>query len=360
MGKRIKILYTIPNFDTAGSGKVVYDLIKGLDTTKFEIEIACQHKRGKFFKEVEALGFPIHIMETTAPFRPYFSLYFRLRPIINFFKNNKYDVIHSWHWSSDWTEALAARLAGVKWLYTKKAMSWGNRHWKLRSFLADYIITINDEMRNYFPNKKAQKLIPLGIDTEYYKPEKVHFPQDSKTFKIVTVANLVPVKGIEVLLKAVALLKDDSVQLKIVGDNSNHYGQGLIKLCKELNIDNQVEFTGKVGDVRPLISESDIYIIPTLNEGRKEGMPMALVEAMCMAVPVLGSNISGINFVLKDYPGLLFSANDSEALKERILSFQNMAPEERKKIGDSLRLYCVKNFAMENFISEHTKLYQLL
>lgn len=360
MNERIKVLYTIPNFDTAGSGKVVYDLIRGLDKTKFEIEIACQHKRGGFFKEVEALGFPIHILETTAPYRPYTSFLKRLKPIIRFFKENNYDVIHSWHWSSDWTEALAARLAGVKWLYTKKAMSWGGHHWKIRSFIANFIITINDEMKDYFPNKRAQKLIPIGIDTEYYKPNRSQLPQDSKTFKIVTVANLVPVKGIEVLLNALVLMNDESVQLKIVGDNSNEYGQGLIKLCRELKIEKQVEFTGKVSDVRPLINESDIYIIPTLDEGRKEGMPMALVEAMCMAIPVLGSDISGINFVLKDFPELLFKAKDSEALSKSLLRFKEMAPDERKIIGKSLRDYCETHFSMESFITAHEELYQSL
>ena len=39
MAKRIKILFTIPNFDTAGSGKVVYDLVNGLDKEIFEPEI---------------------------------------------------------------------------------------------------------------------------------------------------------------------------------------------------------------------------------------------------------------------------------------------------------------------------------
>lgn len=55
-GKRIKILYTIPNFDTAGSGRVLYDLAKGLDPNKFDISIACRHNRGSFFKEIDSLG----------------------------------------------------------------------------------------------------------------------------------------------------------------------------------------------------------------------------------------------------------------------------------------------------------------
>ncbi len=360
MDKRIKVLYTIPNFETAGSTKVVYDLIIGLDKNKFEIEIACQHNTGAFFKEVKALGFPIHIMETTIPYRPYFSLYSRLKPIIIFFKNNKYDIIHSWHWSSDWTEALAARLAGVKWIYTKKAMSWGNRHWKIRSFFANYIITINDEMKNYFPNKKNQKLIPIGIDTDYYKPKTVAPIKDLEIFKIITVANLVPVKGIEVLLKAVHLMQDSSVKLTVVGDNENEYGKMLLQLCKDLNLGNNVEFRGKVADVRPLIEQANVYVIPTLDEGRKEGMPMALVEAMCMAIPVLGSDISGINFVLNDFPHLLFKAGNDVELKNKLIEMKNKTFEEINSVGLSLRDYCINHFSMESFISEHENLYKSL
>lgn len=62
---KLKILYTIPNFDTAGSGKVLYDLAKGLDRERFEVHIACSHNRGAFFNEVEKLGLPVHLIETT-------------------------------------------------------------------------------------------------------------------------------------------------------------------------------------------------------------------------------------------------------------------------------------------------------
>ena len=50
---KIKILFTIPNFDTSGSGKVVYDLAKNLDKEKFDISIACRNNKGVFFKEIE-------------------------------------------------------------------------------------------------------------------------------------------------------------------------------------------------------------------------------------------------------------------------------------------------------------------
>lgn len=362
MSRRIRILYTISNFNTAGSGKVLYDLAKNLDSSKFDIEIACGDNKGEFFRMVEALGYPIHIFETKTPYRPYLSLPMRILKIRSFYKKNKYDLIHSWQWSSDWTEALAAKLAGVKWIYTKKAMGFNSRHWKYKSYLADFIITINDEMRAYFPNKDNQKLIPLGLDTNYYNPSNFEFndTKDLSKFRIITVANLVPVKGIEVLLKALSLLKDTPIELTVLGDNTNSYGKSVMAFSEELGLDKQVVFIGKQLDVRPYLVKSDLYVIPTLDQGRKEGMPMALVEAMAMGVPVVGSNITGINYVLKDFKHLLFEAGNPESLSTKISYLMHLDAASRRCLGDDLRKYCVTNFSLEAFTVAHETLYSEL
>lgn len=349
-----KILYTIPNFDTAGSGKVLYDLAKGLDKERFEVHIACSHNRGAFFNEVVQLGLPIHIIETTCKLQPYWSLYQRLQPYKQFIKQQQFDIVHSWHWSSDWTEVLAAKLGGAKFVYTKKAMTWGNRHWKIRSYFSDFIITINEDMRAYFPNKKNQKLIPLGLDTRYYNPE--HFPKKTplETLRIITVANLVAVKGIEILIDAVNLLDSLHIELTIIGDDRSDYAVGLKQKVKALGKESSIKFLGKHTDVRPFLAQSDLYIIPSM----KEGMPMALVEAMSMAIPVLGSNISGINFVLKEFPELLFPPANSMALAEKIKRFQEQTIHERQQLGNGLRNYVEQNFSMEQFVNAHEELYK--
>ncbi|EDM42962.1 predicted glycosyltransferase [unidentified eubacterium SCB49] len=351
---KIKILFTIPNFDTAGSTRVVYDLVANLDRSVFDISIACNHDKGAFYQEIEKLGVPIYLINTTIAYKPYFSFFSRLKPIVSFFKLHQFDIIHSWHWSSDWTEVTAAKLAGAKWVFTKKAMSWGNKHWKIRSFLADFIFTINKEMRSYFSYKKNQKLVPLGIDTDYYSPIGFKKPIN-EVFTIVTVANLVPVKGVEVLIRVIPLLKN--VRITIVGDGTPAYVSFLKNLCKDLNVEDSVVFLGRQEDVRPFIAQSDLYVIPTLDEGRKEGMPMALVEAMSMAIPVLGSNISGINYVLKDFPELLFKAGDTNDLAQKI---KVLIDNNEQALGETLRDYCIRNFTMQNFIKNNEAVYRKL
>jgi glycosyltransferase involved in cell wall biosynthesis len=357
--KKIKILYTIPNFNTAGSGKVLYDLAKEIDKERFDISIACKHSKGVFFEEVRALGLPIYLIDATVPLRPYYNLLLRVKPFKNFIKEHQFDIVHSWHWSSDWTEALAVRMAGVKWLYTKKAMGFKSLHWKIRSYLSSFIITINGEMHAYFPYKKQQTLIPLGIDTNHYNRDlfKVKKSLDIRGFQIITVANLVPVKGIQILIKAINLLNDQSIKLTVLGDYNNVYVKTLIALRDELAMNNQIFFVGKQLDVRPFLAVSDLYVIPTLDEGRKEGMPMALVEAMAMGLPVLGSDISGINYVLKDFPELLFKASDFKLLSTKIEMLYQKTHVERSLIGKALHDYCETYFSMAAFINAHEQLY---
>ncbi len=354
---KIKILYTISNFDTSGSGKVLYDLAKGLDKTKFEVEILAGNSKGIFFKEIENLGLPIYIRDARFPIRPFYNLIFRINPYRKFLSKQNFDIVHSWHWSSDWTEILATRLAGSKFIYTKKAMSWGVIHWKIKSFLSNFIITINDEMKDYFPNKKHQKLIPLGIDTSFYNPDLFSKKPKSNFFRIITIANLVPVKGIEILIQSIYKLNNNKITLEIVGDTRDNYVKGLENLIVELNLQEQVFFSGKHIDVRPFLVNSDLFVIPTLNEGRKEGMPMALVEAMSMGISVLGSDISGINFVLKNFPELLFEASNIEILTNKINQLYDKSELERNEIGNGLRAYCIQNFSMDMFIKKHEELY---
>lgn len=353
--KRIRILYTITNFNTAGSGKVVYDLVNGIDASKFDVEIACESNDGAFFKTIETLGVPIHIFDTKTAYKPYYNLLWRIRKTSKFYKKQEYDIVHSWQWSSDWTEALAARMVGVKWLYTKKAMGFNNKHWHIKSYLAHFIITINDEMRSYFPNKKQQALIPLGIDTNYYSPEAVSETTivDDDIFHIVTVANLVPVKEIQLLIHAIHQLNDPKIKLAIIGDYTNVYGQRMIALKEKLGLQEQVSFLGKQLDVRSYIVNSDLYIITS----KQEGMPMALVEAMSMGVPVIGSNVSGINYVLRDFKNLLFTAGDVNALALKIQELKSMDKKSRLKLGMDLRQYCQDFYSMEAFLKAHEDLY---
>ena len=143
----------------------------------------------------------------------------------------------------------------------------------------------------FFKNTKVQTYyLPLGVDTAHYRlleksydsPEGIN--ATSNDFVIVSVANLVPVKGIEVLLSAVEQLNHPQIKTIIVGDDQSTYATKLKQQYAHLN---HLYFVGKQMDVRPYLAVADVFVIPTLGKG--EGLPIAPLEAMASGRIVLGS-----------------------------------------------------------------------
>ncbi len=367
MSKPIKILFTIPNFDTAGSGKVVYDLVKGIDKSRFAPEILVKHTKGAFYKEVEKLGVPIHVFDYETDYKPLATFPVRLLKVVKFFRSLKVDIIHSWHWSSDFSEPLAARLAGIKFIYTKKAMGWGNKAWVWRSRLSTQIIAINKDMMteffNPFPSINACYL-PLGLDTDFYAEqeyskvtaEKHHISQND--FVVISVVNMVAVKGIEILIEAVIEANIPQIKLLLVGNDSSDYVDGLKN--KYGRNHSQIIFTGKQMEVRNYLSIADVFVIPTKNEGKREGMPMAPVEAMSSGIPVIGSRVSGITDILEGFEEWLFEASDTDHLSQLLNNMNAMHAEDRKLLGKQMRNRVVEHYAFEKFINSREQVYASL
>jgi glycosyltransferase involved in cell wall biosynthesis len=365
--KRIKILYTIPNFDTAGSGKALLKIAQRLDPSRFEPHICCFHDRGSFFQVVKQSGIPVHIHPFTSTMSSRIQTLSDSWKISRFFKSLGVDLIHSFHYSADYSEALAARMARIKWVYTKKNMNWGGgsaNAWKLRTFLANGILAQNtDMMKLFFPHTKRVALVPRGVDTTEFRPS----PKETRLFRefqlpehariILCVANLVPVKGVETLLEAFASLKDEfPVILFIVGDCQSEYAQQLIKQAEAID-GNRIIFTGKRPDVSAFHSIADIFVLPTLNQGRQEGSPVSLLEAMAAGTCVLAGNVAGIRDQLSQIPDHLFEPGNSRALTRKIRKVLDMDKTAYQKTTDLQRKIIQENHTIEQEVSRHENFY---
>ncbi len=367
--KRIKILYTIPNFDTAGSGKALLNIATRLDKEVFEPHILCMHDRGDFFKVVKASGIPVHLMEYTAPMRPIHKGLWRCWKISRALKKIKPDLIHSFHYAADYSEALASRMAGIKWVYTKKNMSWGGSSrnaWKLRTALAHGIIAQNTDMlEQFFPGRQNVMLIPRGVDVQRFAPG----PRNESLRQqygvlpneriIICVANLVPVKGVEILIEAFGKLAANFPEWKvwIVGDNRAAYGDQLKTLVHERGLSTRVIFTGKQPDVKPFLDQAEIFVLPTRHEGRMEGSPVSLLEAMANGKVVIGSDVPGIRDQLNDYPEYIFKAADVNHLYKIFISILAQPVDKLMGLGKTLSGYAQSRFDISAEVHNHEQFY---
>ena len=144
-------------------------------------------------------------------------------------------------------------------------------------------------------------------------------------FRLGSIGRLIEKKGFDVLLRAVALLKERncSFTLSIAGDGP--LKQELIDLSKQLSITDCVVFLGVMphGEVAEWMESLDLFVLACKqdSQGDKDGIPVVLMEAMARGVPVISTHISGIpELVVHGETGLLAKCDDHLDLAEKIQS----------------------------------------
>lgn len=135
------------------------------------------------------------------------------------------------------------------------------------------------------------------------------------------VARIMPeVKGQDVLISAIAELKHifPNIKCYFAGDVSKSGEKSFIELqnqVKQKELDNNVFFIGNVDDVRSFLKKIDIFVLPS----RLEGFGLSLLEAMCMGIPVIASNIDGPAEIINNIKcGKLFESGNSKELASKI------------------------------------------
>ncbi len=364
-GKKIKVLFNIPNFNTAGSGRALLNVIERLDKNTFEPEICCRHSKGDLFEEAKKLGIPIHIAHFTTLMKPRGRAVRNVMRLSRFFKELNPDIIHSYNYSDDYSEALAARLAGIKWIYTKKNMGWGSNAWKLRTKFASVIIPQNTDMiEEFFPGKENLHLIPIGIDiSEFANNENADLIREKYNIAgsepvIITIANVIPIKGIEFLIKGFSLILEDFPQAKllIIGEDKTEYADILKNEILGQGFEDKVIFTGRQSNIKPFFKLADIFILSSTKAG--EGGPISILEAMASGVLCYGSDVPGIRDQFKELQDQLFESENPGAIANKILHAMRLTEEERKQRIEKQTQFILQNYSVENEVSKLQDLYK--
>ncbi len=365
MPEAVRILFTIPNFITAGSGRAMLNIVERLDKNKFAPAVCVSRKGGQLDREVEAMGIPFIEANFTVPARPYSSLPLRAWKAARTFRPYKFDLWHSFHYADDYTEPLIARLSGAKaWVYTKKNMNWGQRSWRLRTLFATRVAAQNTDMlREFFRGSRKVRLVPRGVNTDRFCPSTVptlnlrHEFDISRAATVATcVAQLLPVKGHPTLLEALA--RAPGVELLIAGEPlDQNYAASLKELSVNLKINDRVRFLRGVREVPELLAESDLFILPTLGRGRMEGCPVALLEAMSCGKACIATDIPGSRDIIEHgKSGLLVPPEDVTSLSEAI-SRLSSSPELRNSLGAAARKRIEDRFSIQREVAVHEELY---
>lgn len=141
-------------------------------------------------------------------------------------------------------------------------------------------------------------------------------------------------KGVDVLIRAVALLKDKEIVLNLVGDGAEepHYRA----LASELGIAGKLHFHGRVSneEMDRIYRETDIYCLPSV---WPENQPVSITEAMACGIPVIASGLGGSRELVNDgVTGYLTEAGNAENLADKIRKLCD-DPDMRRRMGNAGR-----------------------
>jgi glycosyltransferase involved in cell wall biosynthesis len=163
------------------------------------------------------------------------------------------------------------------------------------------------------------QLVPPGVDCERFTPPPPGNAREPRVLYVGRVEKASRWKGLHVLMASLVRLRRvvPGVRLEIVGGGDDV--AALQALSRRLGVDDLVEWTGSVAhrDLPEHYRRAGVTVLPSLTESESFGM--TLVEAMACGCPVVGSDVGGIPFVVRDgVDGLLAPAGDAEALAERL------------------------------------------
>lgn len=186
-------------------------------------------------------------------------------------------------------------------------------------------ITITEYNRRYMERwMRTPGAIPVKVIHSSLNLPELPFVQGTRLPRhLLSVGRLVPMKGFDILLHALAHLRSRGVELSctIIGEGPQR--RRLEKLRAELGLDAIVKLPGAMpqGEVVRHMSESTLMVLPCVvaPNGQSDGIPNVLMESMANGLPVISTRISGIPELIEDdVNGRLVPAGDTEALAAAI------------------------------------------
>ena len=246
----------------------------------------------------------------------------------------------------------------------KKQIKPLTRFWYGRANRIAKVIAVSEDIASVYRKNWSDaevRQIYLGvkpiIGDRFENRRKLGIPQDQ--LMLLTIANFNHIKGLDVLCKAIELLKrqgkwDEKARLYIVGQPEADR-QTLGELMETLQIHDEVKMVGISNEVPDYLTSADIYVQPS----RSEGLPLALMEATASSLPVVATRVGGIPEIVKEgRNGVLVESENEDALAEAMIGLMNN-PKLRNEYGKCSKQIYNDKFSVEAGVSKTMMFYGL-
>jgi len=230
---------------------------------------------------------------------------------------------------------------------------------------AKFVACISEYNKNYILKQyhavdpHTIRIVHCGVDVRSLSPGT---KKRYKKLTILAIGRLFEQKGLQYLVQAGKILREQrgfNFVCKIIGEGEQR--PELEEIISSSDLTDVVHLLGAMeqADVMKALTSADVFVLPCVTEktGLRDGIPVSLMEAMALEIPVVSTKVSGIPELVKDGAGILVEPRDVEALAMAIESIFMLRDEEREEMGRRARAIVEEEF---NLTREVQKLAELI
>ena len=336
-----------------GGPRHIYSLLENLDRNEWDV-VVCTHQDGSYWEKFVSLEIATYDLVLR---RVSVSTFFKLIKVL---RKEKPDLIHTHGKGPGLYGRLIGRLLGVPVIHTFHGFQYKFLPIMSRVFylIIENFLTLLTSHHIFvghgekgkagalkFLNDSNSSVINNGIDldciqrlapaAEAFAALGLRNPKEVKTFA--TLSRLSPEKGLMTLLQGFLEAKKivPNIRLIIIGDCPDEH-ENYIKTIKQFiefnGLNEWVKILGPREDALELLKCIDFYISPS----QSEGLPYNLLEALALRIPVIATDISGNNDVIrKSVEGILIPVNSAKSMAHGILNILELGKEEQQAMAQN-------------------------
>ncbi len=200
--------------------------------------------------------------------------------------------------------------------------------------------------------QEAVRVLWNGVDLERFRPAATTSGDGVPVIGVA--ARLVPLKGLEYLIEALAILHRRGIECKLRIAGGGPVRETLAALAQSMGLSDRVALLGELRNIEDFYRSIDVLALPSLSEG----LPLSVLEAMATGLPVVSTRVSGIpEAVLNGVSGTLVPPRDAPALAdalEPLLRSKAM----RERMGHAGRRRAEAEFSLERAAERIAILYR--
>lgn len=366
MYKKKKILFIINTLGVGGTEKVLIDLLKNFDYTRFDVEVLLSIKTGVFLDELPSKVKVISVYSNSDSFRKKLDIYFllRFRCSLGFKQSIRSKISKHYDTIISFCEGQSLMYHSYIIDRADKNISWVhtdllNNHYSIgrlftkeleeRAYIAmDEIIFVSNAAKKQFEKlypsniiKKTVILNPIDYDCISSYRREYNADYKDRCFNIVSVGGLRLEKAYDRLIRLAKRLKETNCDfyITIIGEGVER--NKLEGLIAEYGLQNYVSLPGFFTPPYSKMAEADLFISTSF----AEGFSLVLCEAFCLGLPVVSTKTIGpMDLIDNDKYGILVDHNDESIYKgvKRILDNKELRLHYHKKSLERAKIFNIK------------------